>query len=144
IRAGSPASRMVYSIEDLEENEDRRSGLDDAAEIRAHVEFYLHDQATRTGGWIPADPARLREMSSRAPNLDRDWPFFGTHDELEYRAPFAFHAHPPTSVRAYGAPAFWGWIGTPGTPAAAIQGFTFDIRSASVRRDDAERRRDRR
>ena len=61
---------------------------------------------------------------------------------------FAFQFHPPTSVRAYGSPGFWGWMVTPKEPTRAEQQISFNVvttaKSAETqRRDmDADRRQD--
>jgi hypothetical protein len=66
--------------------------------------------------------------------------YFGTHDELDQVIPFAFHYHPPTSVRSYGSPGFWGWMGIPDTPIRAQQGLRFLAITQSKRSNDPNRR----
>jgi hypothetical protein len=75
--------------------------------------------------WIPVDVVRMRKSGSRTQPLDKEWKFFGTHDELSGVIPFAMHFHPPTSVRAYGSPGFWGWLVSPKPPETAVQALTF-------------------
>lgn len=101
-------------------------------EIRVWVEFALFDEPNNTFGWVPVDPTALRGSSSRMPPnfLERPTKFFGTHDELDRVAPIAFHFHPPTTVRAYGSPALWGWFVTPTPPGRADQRVTFSISSS--------------
>jgi len=97
------------------------------------VEFFLYDEESGDSGWIPVDVVQMRKGGSRAKRMDRDWPFFGTHDELDHFIPLSFHFHPPTTVRAYGSPALWGWFVTPAPPAAAFQQLTFATYNTPVR-----------
>ncbi|GIK20138.1 MAG: hypothetical protein AMXMBFR77_04350 [Phycisphaerales bacterium] len=104
-------------------------------DLRAWVEFALYDEANGTFGWVPVDPAAMRGSSSRLPPnfMDRDQRYFGTHDELDRVIPFAFHFHPPTTVRAYGSPGFWGWFVTPVPPDRAYQRLSFRAHTTPVR-----------
>lgn len=86
--------------------------------LRSWTEFCLYDADTQREVWVPVDPKSIRRFSSRAQPLDRPWKYFGTHDELDDVMPFAFHFHPPTTVVAHGAAAFWGWLTVPETQAA--------------------------
>lgn len=127
-RAGLPARTVLGyvepegGVEDLDDNAD---------EIRTIVEFYLLDPNPTPGGppggWIPVDINELRRTSSRARPLDRPWRYFGTHPDLERFVPLAFHAFPPTTVRAYDAPALWGWFVTPRAPDLATQFVDFSV-----------------
>jgi hypothetical protein len=69
------------------------------------------------------------------PGLDKPWRYFGTLDDLDECFPFAFHLHPPTSVRAYGTPGFWGWMLAPTQPLSAQQSISFTVTSAPVTGD---------
>lgn len=81
--------------------------------FHAWVEFYLRDENTGEQAWIPVDVLKQRKVSSRAPDLDRPWRYFGRNDCLENVLPISFHFHPPTTVVAPGAPALWGWLPEP-------------------------------
>jgi hypothetical protein len=125
--AGLPARIVVgYDIGESKDEDRgnflRRRGSED---LRAWVEFALIDEATGRTCWIPVDVVRMRKVSSRTPPLDQPWKYFGTHDELDGLIPFAFQFHPPTTVRAYGSPGFWGWLVTPTPPARADQTLRF-------------------
>lgn len=99
----------------------------------AWVEFALFDEARNTLNWVPVDVVRMRRLASRPPPIERAWPFFGTNEQLRHVVPFAFHFHPPTTVRSYGSPAFWGWVLWPQTPRLALQSLNIDITSGTVR-----------
>ncbi|MBK7406439.1 MAG: transglutaminase domain-containing protein [Phycisphaerales bacterium] len=98
-------------------------------ELRVWVEFALYDEANQTFAWVPVDIVAMRRQQSKLPNdyLSRPLKYFGTHDELDHVAPIAFHFHPPTTVRSYGAPAMWGWFVTPAAPGRADQRVTFNM-----------------
>lgn len=126
---GLPA-RVVIGYDDEGEGEQvylKSSG--GASEIRVWVEFALYDEANKTFGWVPVDVTAIRKKQSRLPKnyLERPMEYFGTHDELDGVAPIAFHFHPPTTVRSYGAPAFWGWFVTPTPPGRAVQRVKFEL-----------------
>lgn len=123
--AGLPARTVIGW--DIGEEKDKRKFLErrGSAQLRAWVEFYLYDEAKGVGNWIPVDVLRLRQSSSRARPLDQAWKHFGTSDELSGVIPFAFQFHPPTTVRAYGHPGFWGWFVTPQPPDRAFQSLMF-------------------
>lgn len=125
-RAGLPA-RVVIAYREVDDNDDPDEADDKgASRLRAYVEFYLHDEQADRGGWIPVDIVEMRKRSSRAPtNLDEPWRYFGTHDELDLFIPMSFNFHPPTTVRAYGSPAMWGWFVTPTPPDLAYQYLNF-------------------
>jgi transglutaminase-like putative cysteine protease len=95
--------------------------------LRSWVEFALYDQASHTLNWVPIDITRMRKSSNRPPTkLDVAWKFFGTIDEMNASAPFAFQYVPPTDVATYGSTAaFWGWFVTPKPPDAAEQAISF-------------------
>jgi hypothetical protein len=136
--AGLPA-RLVIGLREFDEydtDDVTRDELRGVDALYAYVEFFLYDEKTGDQGWIPVDPVRIRKQSSRAKPLDQPWDFFGTHDELDYFIPLAFHFHPPTTVRAYGSPAFWGWFVTPAAPETAFQQLTFSTFNTPVRGGD--------
>lgn len=97
---------------------------------RAWVEFAVPDP-DRPGQvvWIPVDIVALRKASSNPRPLDRPWPFFGTHPELDAVVPVAFQFHPPTDVVAHGSPALYGWMVTPQPPTRVIQAIRVSVTS---------------
>ncbi len=125
--AGLPARTVIGY--DIGESKDRDRGTflerQKSANLRAWVEFALMDEGAGQLHWIPVDVARMRKSGSRTQPPDKEWKFFGTHDELNGVIPFAMHFHPPTTVRAYGSPGFWGWLVTPKPPESAVQALTF-------------------
>ena len=125
--AGLPA-RIVVGLREFDEYDTddlTREELQGVDALHAYVEFFLYDEVTGDQGWIPVDPVRIRRQSSRARPLDQPWEYFGTHNELDFFIPLSVHFQPPTTVRAYGSPGFWGWFVTPGAPATAFQQLTF-------------------
>ncbi len=111
--AGLPA-RTVIGLDVSNDRVGRRNGGDQGQRrLYSIVEFCLIDPGTKKEIWIPVDPVRLRKVSSRAPRIEQEWRFFGTHTELSTFIPIAFQYHPPTSVVAHGSPCLWGWITTP-------------------------------
>lgn len=120
--AGLPARTVIGH--DLSETKGQRSTPFDknaagsGPHLRSWVEFALYDPAADTTLWVPVDPVRIRGFSSRTQPLDKPWKFFGSHDELDDVLPFAFQFHPPTTVVAQGAVAFWGWLTIPETQVA--------------------------
>ncbi|MEL7473459.1 MAG: hypothetical protein AAGK04_09095, partial [Planctomycetota bacterium] len=56
--------------------------------------------------------------------------------DLDGFVPISFHYHPPTTVRAYNSPGFWGWFSLDNPPTWAYQGLTFDARTRSTRAND--------
>lgn len=105
-------------------------------QIRAWVEFALYDEVKNTINWVPVDIVKLRKMTSRPQSLDREWRFFGTHDELADIAVIGFQFHPPTDVVSYGSAGFWGWFVTPEPPAAAEQAISFSATTMAKRAGD--------
>jgi hypothetical protein len=124
-KCGLPA-RVVIGLDKREEEKEDEGKSKLKSKPRAWVEFCLFDEAKNTVNWVPVDPVRLRKATPTPPKLETPWKYFGTHDELRGIMPFAFHFHPPTSVRSYGSPGFWGWLVTPGVPATASQGIVLD------------------
>jgi Transglutaminase-like superfamily len=111
-----------------------------ASKLRAWAEFCLFDEnmdATRASvNWIPVDVVGLRKTSSRVPPLDKPWRGFGTFEDGDRIAPFAFQFHPPTTVKASGSPGFWGWLMTPRHPARAVQSLRFEVTPTARRAGD--------
>ena len=136
--AGLPARVVVglREFDDFDTDDLNRVELQGIDALHAYVEFFLYDEATGNQGWIPVDPVMIRKQSSRAKPLNQPWEFFGTHDELDHFIPLSFHFHPPTTVRAYGSPGFWGWFVTPSSPATAFQQLTFATYNTPVRGGD--------
>lgn len=93
--------------------------------LKSWVEFCLFDPKANKELWVPVDPVRIRGFSSRMQPLDKPWKFFGSHDELDDAFPISFQYHPPTTVVAHGAVAFWGWLTLPETQ-IATQWLKFD------------------
>lgn len=143
-QAGLPARIVIgYDISDRIDDDtflDRKG----KAKIAAWAEFFLLDEPTQTGVWVPVDLARMRKSSSRPPPLDRPWKYFGTHDELSGMIPFAFHFHPPTTVLSYGTPGFWGWLVTPAAPERAFQSISFSAITTPKTAETERRRREER
>lgn len=125
-RAGLPA-RIVIGWDTGQEDKDRFLEKNKDKGMRFWVEFALFDEAANTLDWIPVDVNAIREKSSRLPDdfMPEPQKYFGTHDQLAAVIPFAFHFHPPTTVRAYGSPGFWGWLVFPEPPGNVVQGFRF-------------------
>ncbi|MBL8763977.1 MAG: transglutaminase domain-containing protein [Phycisphaerae bacterium] len=113
--AGLPARTVIgYDIVDQEGKGDKfLSRNKGAAKIRSWIEFALVDDQSGELIWVPVDMVRQRNESSRAPNLNQPWPFFGNNDDLDLVIPFAFQFTPPTNVEYYGSPAFYGWSTDP-------------------------------
>lgn len=105
-----------------------------SAQIRPYVEWCLFNEdfeATKASiNWIPVDIINMRRSMPNPPGLDKPWRYFGSFDDTNECFPFAFHLHPPTSVRAYGSPGFWGWMLAPTQPLSAEQSLTFSVTSA--------------
>ncbi len=131
--AGIP-TRTVIGY-DIREQEQKVTGATGALDTlpRAWVEIYLYDEVKNVANWIPVDPVRMRKASNRTPRLEDRWQWFGWHDEMRSMLPLGFQFHPPTSVRAYGSAALWGWLVTPVEPIEAGQSLTFvSIKSSIV------------
>ena len=132
-RCGLP-TRIVLGF-DKRESEEEEKGKQLKGKVRAWFEFYLFDEANNTGNWVICDPYRLRKDVNQPPALENKWKYFGTHDEMDAVLPFAFQFIPPTDVRSYGAPAFWGWVVTPGTPVDASTGISLNAKKTAIPRD---------
>ena len=81
--------------------------------IRFWTEFYLFDERTGTGQWIPVDLHRQRAESSRAPDIHRPWRYFGNHDELDEIVPLTSVYTTIDAPGFSGIPALWGWATEP-------------------------------
>lgn len=110
--------------------------------IRVWVEFALYDEDAGTLTWIPVDVVAMRARSSRLPRnfMERPQRYFGTHPDLDGILPFALHYFPPTTVRAYGSPGFWGWLVTPQAPDLVNQSLDFSGSSTPIRGGDRRQR----
>lgn len=126
-RADIPA-RIVIGFEGAAEDDKEFLGGRGRKELRAWVEFALFDEGSKTLSWIPVDVVAMRKQRSRLPSnfMERPLEYFGTSDDFERIIPFSFHFHPPTTVRAYGSPAFWGWFVLPEANAKALQAVRFE------------------
>lgn len=140
-RAGLPA-RLVVAVEAEDPDSHKIFKQKDKNKLRAWTEFALYDEAAKTLTWIPVDTTRRRKFSSRVPDWSKPWKFFGTNDELDSMIPFAFQVHPPTTVRAYGSPGFWGWLVMPEPPGRAIQAIWFMAQTTTQRGDDVKKKKE--
>lgn len=141
--AGLPARTVIgYARAAAGERENFLNKKKERATLRSWVEFCLYDEVNNTINWVPVDPARMRQKSSRPPPLDKPWPYFGTNDDLDEVVPFAFQFHPPTTVLAYGSPGFWGWLVTPQPPAQAFQSLRFTVTATSQRGGQDDKKKD--
>ncbi|MFG0292078.1 MAG: transglutaminase-like domain-containing protein [Phycisphaerales bacterium JB050] len=108
--AGIPA-RVVIGYDHEAQREANRPP------VTAWVEFFLMvDEENQRGEWVPVDIIRQREFSSRAPDVTRQWKYFGNSDLSQNYSVISFHWHPPTTVVNSGPPAFWGWLPKPSAP----------------------------
>jgi hypothetical protein len=131
-KAGLPTRTVIgFDINTKEERFLERGNKNN--KLRSWVEFALYDEAKNTLNWVPIDVAKMRKVSSRPIPIDRNWQYFGTHDELDKMPVMALHFHPPTDVVAYGAPAFWGWFVTPKPADNAEQALRFMATTSSTR-----------
>lgn len=133
-RCGLP-TRIVVGY-DKREEEEKKEAKDLKSRPRAWIEFYLFDEKNNTGNWVICDVHRMMKSFSTPPPLDQRWKWFGEHDEMSAVMPFAFHFVPPTDVRSYGAPAFWGWMVTPAMPSQADTAITLSGKNLPTPRGD--------
>jgi hypothetical protein len=133
-RCGLP-TRVVIGY-DKREEEEKDEGKNLKSKPRAWAEFYLFDEKNNTGNWVICDVYRMMKSFGTPPPLDQPWKWFGTHDEMSSVMPFAFHFVPPTDVRSYGAPAFWGWMVTPAMPSQADTAISFNARNIPTPKTD--------
>ena len=146
-RAGLPARLVMGQVADADfEGEDvltrDRGKKGDAI---AWAEFALVENGRTT--WVPVDINGMMERSSRAPDISKlevlqePWEGFGTIKDSRYWAPFAFHVHPPLTVKAYNSPGFWGIFAEPVEPSRAEQIMRLNVTSTP---STAESRREQR
>jgi len=141
--AGYP-TRTVIGWDDGNEDSTFLEKKRNARQLRTWVEIALYNPDRSRHEWIPVDVVQIwkKEKSKLRGNY---WTepinYFGTNDELDDVMPFAFQYHPPTSVRSYGSPGFWGWMGIPDTPLRAQQGLRFVAITQSKRAGDNDRDR---
>lgn len=84
--------------------------------VRFWAEFFLYDERSGRGEWIPVDLHRQRAESSRAPDIDRPWRYFGNHDELDEIVPISSVYAPVEAATVSSIPALWGWSTDPTRP----------------------------
>lgn len=131
--AGLPARTVIgWDVGEAKRDKSKFLAKSGSGSLRPWVEFALADPQAQGGiTWVPVDIVQIRRSSTRPPAVDRPWPYFGTDDDLDGVIPFAFQFHPPTTVVAQGAPAFYGWLVTPKPPDAAIQALRFQAVTTS-------------
>lgn len=138
--AGIPSRLVIgYDIraEDAASGAARR--LTVAPTVRAWGEFYLFDETTGLGEWIPVDVQRQREFSSRPPPLGQAWKFFGNNEDSDYLCPMSFHWLPPTPCMNIGPPSLWGWVPQPEGVAYVEPDMRVSVKAAARRGDDPKR-----
>lgn len=134
--AGLPARTVIgYSAEN---KTDEGRILGNRGGYRSWVEFALVDPKENKSVWIPVDPSRIAR-SGGVRDLDRNWAYFGRHDQLNSMVPVAFQFHPPTTVTSVGPAALWGWLTLPESQ-PAMQGLRMLVGSSSTRPEDGPRR----
>jgi hypothetical protein len=135
-------TRLVLGWKNESRNDDKflKKSSSGRSELRGWIEFGIFDENFKPDqgafNWVPVDLIAARKSSNRPPDIEREWRFFGTINDLDGTVPFAFHFHPPTTVRAYGSPGFWGWMMTPENPPRARQNLMFSANTAAVRSTD--------
>ncbi|MHC4128682.1 MAG: transglutaminase-like domain-containing protein [Planctomycetota bacterium] len=106
LRAAGIPARPVIGVE---EQKSSLGGLKQAGpKFVSWAEFYLPE-----AGWVPFDPVAMRGKGVRNLDVRREWPEFGTMDDLNRRIPLAYHFIPPAAVEVP-IPAVWGWDPQPG------------------------------
>jgi hypothetical protein len=76
---------------------------------RVWVEFYLFDDRTDRGEWVPVDLARQKRETSTPPPIDRPWRYFGNHDDFHRTVPFSPVYDLNEAERPDWIPALWRW-----------------------------------
>lgn len=142
-RAGIPA-RTVTGW-DVSDDEDKfLGGRNKTNELRSWVEFALFDPQRDQVVWIPVDIQRLWEDRNRGlftgSYFNYPLEHFGTIEDSDRVIPFAFQFHPPTTVRSYGSPGFWGWLMLPESPEGAQQSVRFNASSTPKSGNDRPKR----
>lgn len=125
--AGLPA-RLVYGYQGYNFSTDGANTITwtPQTRLRCWVEYCLYDEAKKTINWVPIDYDRFRFTSTAMQDLNQPWHFVGTIMYANEMIPVALQAFPPTTVMAYGYPAFWGWIMQPGVPVNLGQAVTLN------------------
>jgi len=147
-RAGLPARMVIGIVGDKKLDGERAltRDRDREGEIIAWVEFALVERGRTT--WIPIDINDMMDSSSRAPDINdietlkKPWEGFGTIEDSQYIAPFAFHVHPPLTVKAYNSPGFWGIFAEPAEPSRAEQMMHLNVTSTPVTAESQAERRE--
>jgi hypothetical protein len=135
--AGIPA-RMVVGYDTGQDSGDKFLGEKKSGELRPWVEFALVGKDNKLV-WVPVDIVMMRKRTPSLRDMNKPWKYFGNNDELNHVLPFSFHYHPPTTVVAHGAPAFWGWMVTPEPPKGnVIQTIRFTAISTPKRASDGK------
>jgi len=139
-RAAGIPSRLVigYDARTVDETEATTRVKSAIPIICAWAEFFLPDEKSGGGEWVPVQIARQRDFSSRPPPLTQRWQFFGHSEELDVVCPVSFHWMPPTVCSNLGAPALWGWVPVPET-VTGDQELRMFVKAAARRGDDPKR-----
>ena len=128
LRAAGIPARPVIGVQ---EQKSSLGGPKQAGpEFVSWAEFYLPD-----AGWIPFDPVEMRGKGIRSLDVRREWPEFGTMDDLNRRIPLAYHFLPPATVEVP-VPAVWGWDPRPGGDPGSEPQIRFTITSRGRRPED--------
>lgn len=72
------------------------------------VEFAMHDPERDLTFWVPIDVNRVRVTGARSVDIQRQWLYFGTHDELNSLIPISYYFHPPARYKAFDLPMLYG------------------------------------
>jgi SAM-dependent methyltransferase len=83
---------------------------------RVWVEFFLFNDSSGAGEWIPVDLARQMRESSAPPPLSRPWRFFGNNDELHLTIPVSSVYAVSGGESPDWVPALWTWQTDPALP----------------------------
>lgn len=142
-RAGIPARTVIgWDVNEDEGNFLRKGKKEN--KFRAWVEFALYDSKSDGVVWVPVDIVEMWNDRNRNPFRDDYWnrplEHFGNIDDSDRVIPFAFQFHPPTSVRSYGSPGFWGWLMLPESPERAQQAIRFHAVPTAQRAADQRNR----
>ncbi|MCH7793132.1 MAG: transglutaminase domain-containing protein [Planctomycetes bacterium] len=142
-RAGIPARTVIGWDVNEDEDEFLKRGKKEN-KFRAWVEFALYDPKSDGVVWVPVDIVEMWNDRNRNPFRDDYWnrplDHFGNIDDSDRVIPFAFQFHPPTTVRSYGSPGFWGWLMLPESPERAQQAISFHAVSTAQRAADQQNR----
>ena len=72
------------------------------------VEFAMYDEERDQTFWVPIDVDRVRLSGARASQYEREWLYFGSHDELSHMVPISYYFHPPARYQSYDLPLLFG------------------------------------